>query len=103
MGEKSLRVEIAFATAEAQIVKELFVPDGATIAEVIEQSGLLQAFPQIDLASNPIGIYGTHASLEDRVHDGDRVEIYRPLIADPKKVRRERAKRVSTGRNPKVK
>ena len=103
MGGKSLRVEIAFATAEAQIVKELFVLDGATIGEVIEQSGFLQAFPQIDLASNPVGIYGARASLEDRVHDGDRVEIYRPLIADPKKVRRERAERMSKRRNPKVK
>ena len=87
------RVEVAYATPSRQEVIELAVHPGATVEEVIRASGLLQRFPEIDLVRQHVGVFGEKARLQDQVHDRDRVEIYRPLIADPKQARRARAAR----------
>lgn len=87
------RVEVAYALPSRQEVIELAVPPGASVEQVIRESGLLEIFPEIDLARNRVGIYGEIVSLRDPVRDGDRVEIYRPLLADPKETRRRRAER----------
>jgi len=67
------------------------VPKGATIRAAIERSRLIETFPEIDLAVNRVGIYGELRALDETVQDGDRVEIYRPLLIDPKEARRKNA------------
>lgn len=62
------------------------------MCDAIEASGIMQRFPEIDLDRQPVGVFGRHRRLEDPLRDGDRVEIYRPLIADPKEMRRRRAR-----------
>ena len=91
--EAGWRVEVAYATPLRQEVIELTVRSGASVEQVIRESGLLERFPEIDLARSRVGIFGEIASLRDPVRDGDRVEIYRPLLADPKEARRRRAER----------
>ncbi|BAV34393.1 protein RnfH [Sulfuricaulis limicola] len=91
--EAGWRVEVAYAAPSHQEVIELTVRSGATVGQVIRESGLLERFPEIDLARSRVGIFGELASLRDPVHDGDRVEVYRPLLADPKEARRRRAER----------
>ena len=73
---------VAFAKPTAQIWKNLDVPEGSTVREVIERSGLLDQFPEIDLEVNKIGIFGSLARLDKPVSEGDRVEIYRPIHPD---------------------
>lgn len=85
-------VEIAYALPEEQVILKLDVPAGTRLQAAIEQSGILQRFPQIDLQRDRVGIYSRIASLDEVAAPGDRIEIYRPLIADPKEVRRQRAK-----------
>lgn len=77
-----MNVGIAYARPTAQIWRNLEVPDGATVREVIEASGLLNEFPELDLAVNKVGIFGAIAKLEKPVKEGDRVEIYRPIHPD---------------------
>jgi uncharacterized protein len=67
------------------------IPVGATLREAIERSGILREFPQIDLTRHKVGVFGRLRGLDEAVADGDRVEIYRPLPADPKDMRRRRA------------
>ncbi|HLF96376.1 MAG TPA: RnfH family protein [Methylococcaceae bacterium] len=86
-----IRVEVAYATPNEQAVQPLEAEAGLSVAAVIEQSGILTRFPEIDLASTKVGIFGKVCSLEHTLRDGDRVEIYRPLRADPKEARRARA------------
>ena len=86
-----IRVEVAYAAAHAQIIRQLSVEPGASIEQAIQRSGILEEFPEIDLAVNRVGIFAVLARLSDTVSDGDRIEIYRPLIADPKEARRRRA------------
>ena len=87
------RVEVAYATPTQQKIIEVAVSPGATIEEVIRRSDILTHFPEIDLSRQPVGIFGEVLPLQERVRDGDRVEIYRPLTADPKETRRARARR----------
>jgi hypothetical protein len=75
----------------------LRVPAGATVEEAIGRSGLLERFPEIDLARTRVGIYGRWVRLDAVLREGDRVEVYRPLAADPKEVRRRRARRRAGG------
>ena len=84
-------VEVAYATPTRQEVTEVTVPPGATVEQVIRASGMLERFPEIDLARQCVGVFGERVHLRDPVRDRDRVEIYRPLIADPKEARRARA------------
>lgn len=92
MKETTLRVEVAFATPERQPVLEVRVAAGTTVEQAIRLSGILGRCPEIDLAKNAVGIFGERARLDDVVQDGDRLEIYRPLVADPKEARRRRAR-----------
>ena len=84
-------VEVAYALPNKQSLIRLEVEDGTTIKEAIEASGVLDTYDQIDLTRDKVGIFSKFASLDTVLREKDRVEIYRPLIADPKKVRKERA------------
>lgn len=88
---EQLTVEVAYALPRRQLILELHVEDGATAEQAIRASGILEQFPQIDLQHDKVGIFGKPCKLTDTLRDGDRVEIYRPLIADPKEVRKQRA------------
>jgi hypothetical protein len=88
-----VRVEVAYAVADWQSVIELQLPAGSTAGEAVKASGILERFPGIDLAQNAVGIFGRVVPLSRVLRTGDRVEIYRPLIADPKLMRRKRAER----------
>lgn len=91
MNADQIMVEVAYALPDRQVILQQAAPAGATIESVIRASGILQQFPAIDLAVNKVGIFGKLAKLSDVLQAGDRVEIYRPLIADPKQVRKQRA------------
>lgn len=88
-----LRVELVYARPDGQAVRVLQVPPGTTLREAIERSGLLAEFPDVSLARNRIGVFGKPRGLDEPVRAGDRIEIYRPLAADPKELRRARARR----------
>jgi putative ubiquitin-RnfH superfamily antitoxin RatB of RatAB toxin-antitoxin module len=85
------RVEVAFATPERQLILPVEVPAGTSAIEAVRLSGIEEQFPEIDLAKNRMGVFGKLCKPERLLAPGDRVEIYRPLKADPKVVRRERA------------
>lgn len=86
-----LNVQVAYALPAETTLLDLRVGSEATVREAIERSGILAQHPEIDLAKNKIGIFGKLVKLDSALHDRDRIEIYRPLIADPKEVRRQRA------------
>lgn len=86
-----IAVEVAYALPKEQVILSLEVAAGATLRDAIEQCGLLERFPEIDLQVNKVGIFGKLSGLDVPLRAGDRVEIYRALIADPKQVRRQRA------------
>ncbi len=86
------RVEIVYATAAVQRRYAVDLADGGTVREAIEQSGVLGEYPQIDLVRDRVGVYGRLVALDDVLREGDRVEILRPLVADPKAARRRRAR-----------
>ncbi len=87
----SIPVEIAYALPSQQMILKLRVENGTTAEQAIRASGILEKFPEIDMAQNRIGIFGKLAKPDNVLRENDRVEIYRPLIADPKGVRRQRA------------
>ncbi len=95
---RMLRVEIVYALRDRQVLIAFEVEGGTTARQAVERSGILQRFPEIDLARAGMGIFGRMVSPDTPLRDGDRVEIYRPLVADPKQGRRERAKKVSSKR-----
>lgn len=84
-------IEVAYAAAERQLIVALEVAEGTTLEQAILQSGLPAQFPEIDLATLKVGNFGKLSKLSAVVRAGDRVEIYRPLRADPKAVRKQRA------------
>lgn len=86
-----MKVEVAYARPEAQVILTVEVAEDATAITAIQASGLLTKFPEIDLIRDSIGIFGKPCGLEQAIRPGDRIEIYRPLIADPKEARRSRA------------
>lgn len=88
-----ITVEVAYALPEKQYLQRVKLDEGATVEEAIRASGLLELRSDIDLSQNKVGIYSRPVKLADVVNDGDRVEIYRPLIADPKELRRQRAEK----------
>ncbi|AMK75833.1 RnfH family protein [Methylomonas sp. MO1] len=85
-----MNVGVCYAQADRQIWLRLEVPEGSTIAEAIELSGVLTQYPEIDLESQKVGIFGKLAKLDAPVKEGDRVEIYRKITADPAQVQRRR-------------
>ena len=84
-----MRIEVVCALAKKQVRVSLDLPPGGTVRDAVEESGLLQRLPQSECGC--VGVWGRQVSAETRLRDRDRVEIYRPLIVDPKEVRRERA------------
>jgi putative ubiquitin-RnfH superfamily antitoxin RatB of RatAB toxin-antitoxin module len=91
MAAESLRVTLCYATPTLAILRELALAPGATIGQAIAASGLLAELPEIDLATYPVGIYGKKKPLDTVLREHDRIELYRPLVADPKDSRRRRA------------
>ncbi len=93
MAISSINVEVAYATPGKQIIRSVNVDAGTTIGAAIVQSGIMMDYPELDveLENAKVGIFGKAASMTTKLDDGDRVEIYRLLIADPKEVRRKRA------------
>ncbi|HTY03354.1 MAG TPA: RnfH family protein [Rhodocyclaceae bacterium] len=87
----SIQVEVAYAKAERQDVVRLKLPAGTTIQQAIEASGLLQRYPEIEPGKIKVGVFGKLGRMDTVLRERDRVEIYRPLIADPKEVRKQRA------------
>lgn len=86
-----LTVEVAYALPQKQELISLKLPPGATVRQAIEASGLMRKYPEIDLARNKLGIFAKLTKPDAAFRDRDRIEIYRPLIADPKEVRKQRA------------
>ena len=89
--DQEIIVEVAYALPAQQVILPVTVIPGTTAQAAIEASGILAKFPEIDLNSNRIGIFGKLCKPDTPLRHLDRVEIYRPLIADPKEVRRQRA------------
>jgi putative ubiquitin-RnfH superfamily antitoxin RatB of RatAB toxin-antitoxin module len=83
-----MNVGVAYDNGKKQVWLKFEVPDGSTVKEVIEISGVLEMFPEIDLENQKVGIFGKLAKLDTVVEDGNRVEIYRPITADPETVER---------------
>ena len=83
-----MNVGVAYADKFKKVWLKLEVPDGSTVREAIERSGLLAQFPEIDLDSQRVGIFGKLTRLTAKVAEGDRVEIYREITADPETVER---------------
>ncbi|TCV92186.1 RnfH family protein [Biostraticola tofi] len=88
-----IHVEVVYALPEKQYLRKVVLEEGSTLEQAIKASGLLTQRRDISLATNKVGIFSRPAKLEDQVNDGDRVEIYRPLLVDPKELRRQRAER----------
>ncbi|MCG8710560.1 RnfH family protein [Brenneria sp. 4F2] len=88
-----IRVGVVYALSARQYLRSVTLTEGSTVEQAIVASGLLELRRDIDLRSNKVGIYSKAVKLTDTLNDGDRVEIYRPLIADPKELRRQRAER----------
>ncbi len=86
-----MKVRVCYALPQRQTVINVELADGATIKDAVERSGILRQFPEIDLATQKVGVYGKAAPLETALEDGARVEIYRPITADPKTVKRRPA------------
>jgi len=86
-----MTIEVCYALPAKQELVRVKLPAGATLAQAVEASGLLHKYPEIDLKKNKFGIYAKLSKADALLRDRDRVEIYRPLIADPKEVRKQRA------------
>jgi hypothetical protein len=86
-----INIEIAYALPTEQVILALEIPKECTVEEAIKRSGILERFPQIDLSTDKVGIFGKMCKLNATMHDKDRIEIYRKLIADPKESRRQQA------------
>lgn len=88
---QTVRVQVCYATPELEFLRSLEVGVGTTVEQAIRASGLLHAVPGIDVGTVPVGIYGKKKTLDTVLRERDRVEVYRPLLCDPKETRRRRA------------
>jgi putative ubiquitin-RnfH superfamily antitoxin RatB of RatAB toxin-antitoxin module len=88
-----LAIEVVYGTPTRQEIISCTVEANTTLEQAILASGIVEEFPEIDLAVNKVGIWNRLAKLTDKVNDLDRIEIYRPLLADPKEVRKRRAEK----------
>ena len=88
---KTINIEVAYALPDEQIIIPIQVNEGVTLEEAVHLSEILKKYPEIDMEKNKFGIFGKLAKLDAVLREGDRIEIYRPLIADPKAVRKKRA------------
>jgi uncharacterized protein len=96
---ETIHVEVAYALPHKQAVLQIPVPEGCTAIEAVRQSGIAGQFSGIDLDHLKLGIFGKAVAPEQVLRSGDRVEIYRPLVADPKEVRKARAARARERRS----
>lgn len=94
--KNNINVEVAYALPHKQQIISLTVVDGCTVFDAVEQSGIDKQFPDLDVSTAKLGIFGKGVSKpkQETLKEGDRVEIYRALIADPKEVRKQRAAKV---------
>ncbi len=92
-GAAMIRVEVACALPDRQVVVALALPAGSSVRQAIEASGIAQQFAQLDLARIGIGVFGRAVAPTQGLRDGDRIEIYRPLLSDPRRRRLERVTR----------
>lgn len=83
-----MKVSVFYASTSRHANLGADLPDGATVKDAIERSGILKRFPEIDLETQKVGVFGKAVKLDAALADGDRVEIYRPIICDPKTVHR---------------
>jgi putative ubiquitin-RnfH superfamily antitoxin RatB of RatAB toxin-antitoxin module len=90
---KLITIEIVYASVQKQKLLTMQVEEGTTIEVAIDRSGILELFPEIDLTKQKVGVFSQPRKLTDVVREGDRVEIYRPLVIDPKEARRRRVKK----------
>lgn len=88
-----ISIEVVLALAETQEIRGLELPVGSTIADAIAAAGFPESAPGYEFDPDKVGIFGARKSLDTVLRDGDRVELYRPLLADPKEARRQRARR----------
>ncbi|MCC3750239.1 MAG: RnfH family protein [Halorhodospira halophila] len=88
-----LQIEVAYALPEQQTVLRLELPAGSRVGDALNASGLLERHPEINLTQQSVGVFGQIVGLDTPLHDGDRVEVYRPLQVDPKEARKRRAAR----------
>jgi uncharacterized protein len=86
-----ITVEVAYALPDEQTILEIEVPADCQVEDAIKRSGILERYPQIDLSTDKVGIFGKMCKLNATLKNKDRIEIYRPLIADPKESRRQKA------------
>ncbi len=99
----TIQVEVVYGLAHKQKLMTITVPENTTVEEAIKLSGMLTLFKEIDLSVNKVGIWNKVVKLSEVLNDLDRIEIYRPLIADPKEVRKRRAeKAIEEGRADKT-
>jgi len=91
MSDEKIKIELVYALPAQQDLLKLEVPKGTNIADAIKLSGILDKYPEIDLEKGKFGIFGKLSKTDTVLREKDRIEIYRPLIADPKEVRRKRA------------
>lgn len=92
-GPGRIRVEVVYATRERQVLVALELEPGCTVEEAITRSGLTREFPEMQVDPDAIGIFSRKVPPDHVLSPGDRVEIYRPLVADPKEARRKRAEK----------
>jgi putative ubiquitin-RnfH superfamily antitoxin RatB of RatAB toxin-antitoxin module len=85
-----MNVGVCYADSDRQLWLRMEVPDESTVEQAIRYSGILERFPEIDLGVQKVGIFGKLVKLDTPVKEGDRIEIYRPITADPKTVRRRK-------------
>ena len=100
MVKDKMNIEVVYGYTDRQALLSVEVDASATVEEAIKASGILDHFEDIDLSVNKVGIFGKITKLNAALKEGDRIEIYRPLLADPKEVRRRRAaegKKMSKG------
>ena len=86
-----MQIGVAYSEAGQQLWLTIEIPEGSSVRDAIVKSGILQSFPTIDLETQKVGVFGRLVKPDMALRPGDRVEIYRPLIADPKEVRKQRA------------
>jgi len=93
MTAETIRVQVCYATPTSVFLRDVTVARGATLEQAVAQSGLLQEVPDVDLSAMQVGIYAKKKTLDTVLREHDRIEIYRPLIADPKNARRRKKNR----------
>ncbi|MCQ6258270.1 RnfH family protein [Pseudomonas sp. Q11] len=97
-----IELEVVYASVNRQVLRVFSVPEGTSVRAALEASGIAAEFPELDLATCPVGIFGKVVADPDHqvVRAADRLEIYRPLLADPKEIRRLRAAKAAQARQP---